>query len=401
MIARFVPILPSLALMAWLLTPVAAESHIGVSGRITNGTPGGEMPADLQVVLTVFDGDAISQELSSTTDEEGVFSFEEVPADPGLRYLVTIEYQGAIYPAETHLDNDTPLNLTIYESTTEQGALEVLDDIMMVSRGDQEFGVLLIREVARIQNSRQLTFVPSFGQEGMSSMTFLRFSLPFGYEDLTVRSDLLGGQVIPVDRGVGITTPVPPGIHAIVLSYTIPYEGTNLVFEPSFPFGAQVLQILFRDDVGTVLGSELEQIEPISVGEQTFRVFQASEIASGDRITVGFTDLPQAPWNQRAWDSIKSQWELSLVIPGLAAIFLLGLLIYAWTLRRKRLDPVALTSLIDNIQRQPDQHQCLEAIAKLDERYEHNAITEEEYRAQRQDLKRTLLNLAVKQARYL
>ncbi|MFQ5875499.1 MAG: carboxypeptidase-like regulatory domain-containing protein [Dehalococcoidia bacterium] len=407
MIKGFSPLLLGIAIivaagvLSLHVAPAYAQSPTIVSGRVTNGTPGAEAPMGLSVSLTVLDGDTPVEQLSTTTDENGAFSFSDVPEGLGLRYVVSVEYQGAFYQVEALLEQDTVIDLTVYESTTDGEVITVLDDTLMATRGDEKFGDLLIREVIRVRNPQQLSFVPSFDQEGLGGMTFLRFSLPFGYEDLTVRSDLLGGQIIPVDRGIGITAPVPPGVHAIVLIYAIPYEGDSLVFEPLFPFGVQDLRVLIRDDTGSVVGSNMEEIEPVTVGESTFRVFHSSDIAPGERITLGFTDLPQAPWTDRAWDAIESRWELSLVIPGLTAILLLALLVYAWRLRLKQVASVAPEALAQSIQRQPVQRRWLEAIARLDESFERGEVLEEDYSSRREELKRALLRQVVKDARYL
>ncbi|MFQ5934363.1 MAG: carboxypeptidase-like regulatory domain-containing protein [Dehalococcoidia bacterium] len=382
---------------------VSAQSHDAITGRVANGTPGAEAPEGLAVFLTIFDGDVPILEVSSITDEDGAFSFSNVPEGPSLRYVVSVVYQGAVYQITASLGQSAPVELTIYETTIDGEVLTVLDDTIMVTRGEEEFGELLVREVVRIRNSGQRTFLPSFGQEqdGMAGMTFLRFSLPFGYEDLSVTSDLLRGQVIPIDRGVGVTAPVPPGIHALVLVYTVAYDDDSLVFEPLYPFGAEVLRVLVRDDMGTAVGSDLEQMEPIAVGENTFKVFQRSDIEAGERITLGFIDLPRAPWIERVWDAIKNRWELSMVIPGVTGLLLLALLVYAWRLRPTRPDAIAPSTIAQNVQRQPAQRRWLEAIARLDEGFERGEIKREDYVVQREELKRSLLRLVAKDARHL
>ncbi len=399
------PLALGLALViGWLslgVAPAVAQSPLVLDGRVTNGTPGEAAPSGLEVSLTIFDGEDLLQQLSTITDDEGAFRFSDVPSGPGLRYAVGIEYLGALYQADADPNGETPLEMTVYETTTEAAGIAILDDTLMVTPDEEEQGVLLVREVARIRNSQLLTFIPSFQQETEAGMTLLRFSLPFGYRDLTIRSDLIGGQVIPVDRGVGITAAVPPGVHAMVFTYALPYEGTNLVYEPSFPFGVQALRVLMREDAGTAVGSDLEQLESITVGGQTFRVFQVSNLAPGERITLGFSDLPREPWTQRVWDAISGRWEVSLVIPGLAGLLLLALLLYAWRLRLRKAEFIAPAVLVGNIQRQPAQRRWLEAIARLDESFQQGEVPREEYTTRREELKRTLLSLAIKDARSL
>lgn len=384
------------------LPSVVAQSNSTIEGRVVNGTPSTTISGGLPVFLLILEGDVISQQFTTFTDADGVFIFSDVPVEPGSTYLVSLEYQQSVYQAEVNLEQSTFVELIVYESTPLQDTIVVLDDTLMVTPDENEAEVLHIRQVIRVQNSQLLTFVPSFEGESMEAMSFLRFSLPIGYYDLTVTSDLQGGQILPIDRGVGITTAVPPGIHPIVLSYRVPYQdNSNVVFEPLFPFGTQSLLILLREDSGNVLGSDLEERESVTVADQTFRVFQTVDIAPGERVTIGFTDLPKPPWTERMWDAIKTRWELSLIMPGFLAIALMGLLIYAWSLLRRRPEPLASEALIQNIQLQPQQLQWLEDIARLDDAYQRCDLPEDEYITQRQKLKRNLMTLAIKQTRYL
>ena len=103
----------------------------------------------------------------------------------------------------------------------------------MVTREPGQYEQLTVRQVVRVRNETLQTFVPSFGDPGAGMMNFLRVSMPAGFSEMTIRSDLQGGQVIPVDRGVGITTAVPPGIHAIVFSYSAPMIGRTSSSNPS------------------------------------------------------------------------------------------------------------------------------------------------------------------------
>ena len=49
--------------------------------------------------------------------------------------------------------------------------------------------------------------------------------------------------------------------------------------------------------------------------------------------------------------------------------------------------------------RQPNQRRWLEAIASLDQRFQQGEISEPDYRSQREELKRSLLKIALREAR--
>ena len=387
----------AIAIFLMVATPAWMDEH-EISGKVVNLTPDAESPADLQVVLTVFeDGEPIGQ-LATMTEEDGSFVFGEVPRVEGIGYLFQLQYQGAQYRSQLDPGASTPVQIEIYEATSELGNLSILDDTIMVTREAGQYEQLTVRQVVRVRNEALETFVPSFGEGGAGVMNFLRVSLPAGFREMTVRSDLQGGQVIPVDRGVGITTAIPPGIHAIVFAYSAPYDQPDMIFEPLYPLGADSVRVLVREDVGQIIGPDIQEEESVIVSGSNFRVYSVEGVTAGDRVSLGFTDLPQAPWTTALADAFTTDWQVTAVIPGVTAFFLLVLLAYAWRLQKK--DPRAVDPgmLSANVQSQPDQMELVEKIAELDGRRERGEVSEEDYRKRRALLKRSLLSRALRSA---
>ena len=377
--------------------PASADQHV-ISGQIVNQTPGAEPPSDLQVLLSIFEDGAPVGQLSTITDAEGFFVFEDVPRILGLRYLLHLQYQDAQYQTEMDPASAEPVQIVVYDSTSDLASLSVLDDTIMVTREPDQYDRLTVRQVVRVRNESLQTFVPSFGDPGAGMMNFLRVSMPAGFSEMTIRSDLQGGQVIPVDRGVGITTAVPPGIHAIVFSYTAPYERSDLIFEPLYPQGADMVRVLVREDVGKLIGADLREEAPVTVSGSSFRVYSIGPVPIDNRVTLGFTDLPQAPWTTTIADAFTTQWEVTAIIPGVTALILLFLLGYAWRLQKRDPCPVTATILTANIQSQPDQMELLQQIVTIDERREQGEIPDADHKECRSILKRKLLSRALKDA---
>ena len=397
---------PTLLLLALTLSvsvlllgalPVLADEH-GIEGRVVNRTPNGEPPAGVTVTLTVFEGETAIGQLSTDTDADGAFLFDGVARVSGVAYLFQLIYQGAEYRAELDLADPRPMEIGVYDSTSELGALSVVDDTIMVTRDPDQFERLTVRQVVRVSNETQETFVPSFGDAGAGVMNFLRVSMPAGFTEMSVRSDLRGGQVIPVERGVGITTAVPPGIHAIVFSYAVPYDGSELIFEPLYPLGAGSVRALVREDVGRLIGPELSEEAPVEVSGSSFRVYSVQQVESNSRVTLGFTDLPQPPLTTTIADAFTTQWQVTALIPGVTALLFLLLLGYAWRLQKRDPRPIDPAALTRNLESQPDQMDLVSQIAGLDAQAEQGGLSEDAYRERRGALKQSLLSRALKDA---
>ncbi len=389
----------SFAIAMFLLAamPAWADDH-EISGRVINLTPDADPPAGLQVVLTIFEGTEPIGQLATTTDENGSFIFGEIPRLAGLGYLFQLQYQGAQYRFQLDPGATIPVQIAIYEPTSELSSLSVLDDTIMVTREPGQYEQLTVRQVVRVRNETLETFVPSFGDAGAGMMNFLRISMPAGFREMTVRSDLQGGQVIPVDRGVGITTAIPPGIHAIVFAYAAPYDQSDLIFEPLYPLGADSVRVLVREDVGQLIGPDIREEESVIVSGSNFRVYSVEEVTAGDRVSLGFTDLPQAPWTTTLADAFTAEWQITAVIPGVTALLLLLFLAYAWRLQKRDPRPVDPAVFLENVQSQPDQMELVERIAELDGRRERGEVSEEDYTQRRTLLKRSLLSRALRSA---
>lgn len=389
----------SIAAATLMLTaiPSWADEH-EIRGQVLNVTPGAAPPAGLQVILTVFEGTDPIGQLVTTTDEGGSFVFGEAPRIEGLGYLFQLQYQGAQYRFQLDPGSRSPVEILIYEPTSELSSLSILDDTIMVTREPGQYEQLTVRQVVRVRNETMETFVPSFGDAEAGMMNFLRVSMPTGFREMTVRSDLQGGQIIPVERGVGITTAIPPGIHAIVFAYVAPYDKSDLIFEPLYPLGADSVRVLVREDVGQLIGPGIREEESVIVSGSEFRVYSVEDVASGERVTIGFIDLPEAPWTTTLMDAFTTEWQVTAVIPGVTALFLLLFLAYAWRLQKRDPRAVDPATLVENVQSQPDQMQLLGQIAELDTRRERGEVPEEAYRQRRALLKRTLLFRALKSA---
>ena len=121
----------------------------------------------------------------------------------------------------------------------------------------------------------------------------MRFALPPNAANVTVQSDLRGGEVISVGTGFALTAPVPPGDHSVDLAYTFAYEGDSVAFRNSLPQGAGIFQILVPSQWDDVDISGIESREPVGIQDEIYRAWEGRDIPPGPGVDLELGSLPQ------------------------------------------------------------------------------------------------------------
>ena len=119
--------------------PEATEVTAGmgsVSGKVVNGSES-EIPSQVTITLRGFshstDPDSTPQEVvteTSIVNSDGTYIFEDIDLSEGLIFITQLEYNGVTYQSdlafgESGITGLAIPDLTIYETTTETGALVV------------------------------------------------------------------------------------------------------------------------------------------------------------------------------------------------------------------------------------------------------------------------------------
>ncbi len=372
----------ALLLLLGLLQPsVYAQDTTTVQGVISNGTPGAEVPVALTVTLDVYRLGERIESTNTMSDADGLFSFEGVPGGFGIGYILSAQYAGGFYFFEKDFPlPPEPVELLVYESTSDGEAVRVKVHTLVVSGADADTGLMNVLALVGLENSGDRTFVPDVPQAGM--MSFLRFSLPPLAGEVDVQSNLRGGSVIQIDLGFAMTTPIPPGSYEIAYTYQAAYEGGKLSYTQSFPFGADTFRVLLLSGLGSVSGDGLEETEPATLGDQDYIQLEAKDLDVGARVDLEFSGLPQPPLWKRWQKSASQEGFVQIAIPSAFGVALLSLLGYVLLQRR---DPaVAVAGALGD----PAQRGALvEAMARLDDSFQRRELEEGEYLRQRRALK--------------
>ncbi len=375
----------ALALLAAaiLAGPVSAqeESQSVIRGTVTNGTPGGDVPAGVEVLLRVGLETELVWQRTTTTAADGRFSFADVPSDTRFAYAFDVTFDGALYRAV--VDGGPPVDdveMLVYAATSNVSDVSVGEDVLLLPRVLDDTHELVAMEAVTVENSGTRTLVPNLSND-VTTMNFLRFSLPSDAVGLDVRTDLLDGQVIEVGQGFALVAAIPPGRHQVLFTYRLPYGGGSYDWERSFPFGAGTYRVLLNQDIGGVVGMDLTDMGTTTIGDRAYHVFEATSVDRGAKASVRFEGLPAPSLFQRLRDLWAENTLVAIpVVLGAALAALVGVAI-VWRRRRQARGVVGEDGEIPR-----DRASILRAIAALDQRFEEGEIAANHYRRHREAL---------------
>jgi hypothetical protein len=327
--------------LGYLTSPgvALAQETITLGGLLRNDTADADFaPEQALVTLRILDGVVQVENRAVTPGPDGLFSFSEVPVAQGRTYFLTVEHQGAIYSAALRAEQlADPVTLTVYEATSSADSLVMINHTLIVTGVDVELRVVEILERANIANRGDRTLVAVLaGDMG----GFLRFALPEGYHHLDVRSNLVGGDVLEVNLGFAVTTPVPPSgesPHLFEYVYRVPYTGSTLELSRPLRFGAESFRLVVPTDVAVASSPQLTDLGTADISDRELQLLEGTALPVGMRLDLNLTGLPEPSPLSRLGRS-ASRWYLAAGAPALLALAFVGVLGFS-ILRRPRIKP--------------------------------------------------------------
>lgn len=383
LLALALPVVLITALLA-AADPTLAADFGAIRGRLTNGTAGGGVPADTEVVLHVFRGDVHVEDRPVRSAADGSFSFDALETGGEYAYQVTASYAGVPYASEPLRfgpgEGEKRVELTVYETTDTNPGLRVRRASIILAGVDVGSQTVQAIELVIIENPADRTYLPSLsGPAG--PMGLLRFSLPPGAGDLEAGPGLDEANLFQVDRGFATTAPIPPGAKEVLFRYRFPYRPGRLRIERAVPYPTAELQVLVRRDGPSVEGPDLRPAEPLRLAGESYRLYAARDLPAGRPIELVLGDLPgRWPFNVPLDDVPAPAWG------GLGVSLALALVAgYARWARRTGPGETSSPGL--------DRQALVEELATLDEAFAAGKLAEEAYLARRADAKARLVGL--------
>jgi len=359
-----------------------------ILGIIINGTDGGVVPENMEVLLMSIDlaSNQIIEQESTTVDEDGIFRFSNLVSGPDLSYRV-VANAGVYTPSidMRGVENWSNVRINIYNPTTSLEDINLDSYVLMVPSIDAKGRQAGILTVINVNNTGDRIWMPNIDDPNLTGLDLLRFNLPAGFTDLAVESELPPGYILEIDTGFAMTNPIPPGASAILVSYIISYEADGFDFTLKLPYGADQVRMLLPEDAGLIKAAQLGSLESVVVADNVFNSLEGINFAVDEQINVSFTGLPQPTALQSLSDFFEGRTYV-IIITWVVGIVLLAILGYALYSSRKSSD---LSSEDDD--EFASRTDIVAEIAVLDEEYEANNIDEDDYNDQRNELKRLAL----------
>lgn len=382
------PLAALLCVMAatlWSPGTAPAQETLTIRGRVVNGTAGAETPPGLQVLLLATGQDGTLSSTGQTqATPDGTFVLDDVEAVEGGAYNVSVDYGGVFYGENLLLSQlGEEVVITVFEPMEDASLMRVDRQVMVISDIDVAQRSVTATEFVRFTNPSDRTLRPNVETARPGMFSFMRFALPPEAADITVQSNLRGGDVISVGSGFAITAAVPPGEHSVDFAYTFPYEGGDLAFRNSLPQGADIFQILVPQRYGNVTVGGLAARPPVGIGDEVYRAWEARDIPAGPGVQLRFDGLPQPGVLARAGSALSGGRFWTTAIPSAAGAVLLAFLLLG-LLRRYRPGPAAAVAGIgggvdDEEVAAAERTQLVATLAALDEHYRAGGMDEDDY----------------------
>ena len=376
--------------------PPAPESteEAGVSGTITgsitNGTAGGEVPPDLKVILFTFDAQFNNQRYEATADAEGQFRFDNIPINPDFSYAVTVNYRERTFASQVIKGDSAALELpvTIYELTEDTAVLTITGLVYQINAiGDG----LQVAQVMIVKNSSDRMFT-SNNEVQENQFASVVITLPpgavvLGFPDNQQRYVVSDDQKTVID-----TAPVIPGEdHVIQIIYLVPYTNSAIIEQPiNYALNGPV-RLLIRPDSVKATSEQLPSIGPQTVGDGTYSGYGATltldqgaviryELNGAGAATAAEVETGVASSNNIAIAALLAFVAIVAIIGGL----------YIFYVRRRNIAQQSETATLDK-NRIIDS--LVKQIAELDEAHDRGDINHDFYHHQRKQLKAQLAEL--------
>ena len=272
-------------LCAMLSSPVHADGSGALSGRVVNGTAGGDAVGDLEVVLRSFEDQEEREQRTAVTDADGGFRFEALETGENWVYLVRVLYGGVSYSGgmlsfaegQAELSVEVP----VYETTTEDSPIVVeRAHIFLTVLEDR----LSMTELYVFRNSADRTYIGTDEVDGRRYTA--KFLLPEGSYDLILDDGSLGGRFAAIDGGFVDTEPQWPGTTQVLFSYAVDCARGWCDLTREVAHATANLNLLIEDVGATVESQDLISQGVRETEGQTYVNYVGRGLAAGEELDL-------------------------------------------------------------------------------------------------------------------
>lgn len=340
-----------------------------IYGTVANGS-GEALPEGLQVILHGYDHTEEVVTQSTPVAADGSYRFEDLPLEAERLYLTSVDYAGLSYfsdfvNAET-AGKSEELPLVVYETTTDASGL-LIERLHLVFEFREE-GQMRVIQLVAISNLGREAVIPQ--EDGQPVLTY---ALPGEASNLVFEQGVLGDRYVSAEEGFGDLRAVLPGSgrYQLLFAYDVPYS-RSFNFELPLAFPAQSVAAFMADDGVQLESDVLAPTGSQQVDSAAYRVYQSTrQLETGENLELrlrGAHPLGSGFWLRLARNDALLVGSAALTVAVGAA--------WMW-LRRQEAQLRSSTALLD-------------AIVSLDQQFEAGDLPKNDYKRRRAALKEAL-----------
>ena len=354
---------------------------VTINGRVTHGG-GGELPAEMEVLLVVYEDMTVKAQQVTGVDADGFFEFLEVPVRSGWAYLVSVIYQDVhfysdlIYADDLAFVSEMSLPVKIYDSTRDTSGLRA--EAVQVSIDFSTPGMLRVAQSYTLANPSALVVLPAEADGAV-----LAFSLPANAQQVSLVDGELDSRFIRAGDQLGDRQLFfqHERQHTVAYAYQVPYT-QRYILELILPVETRSLSVMAPANGVRLKGTGLNDAGTRDAQGQTMRLFTASNLPAGEVVKLEIIGWPRDPG-----DPVSNN-SLSIGLAGLAlAVIALAVVV---SRRAKHEPPSAEDARLAGTAAEDLVEYWLEQIASLDDLLRSGQIDPVVYEARRAEMKARL-----------
>jgi len=308
----------------------ADDITISISGSIENKTKTSDSSKEYLIKLFKLKNNSEEiKEISETKTTKTKFSFPKITIDETEKLFLVTENDGLSVITELQSNEKWDnLNIEIYDKGTNLDYIKISEYSLMIPQTNSIDGNISVLGLITLENSGDKTFQADLSNPNLSGFDLLRFSLPKGFSDLNVDSDLPPGNIMEIPTGFALSNPVPPGIHQIIFSYSSLTINSKFSFNLKLPFGADKVRVLMNAPEGIIKGGGLKSLEKIKIDENFYTISEGTNYDRGSNIELELSSFAES----KNISSIFTFFETNLykiILIILISLILLLLIIYS------------------------------------------------------------------------
>lgn len=369
-----------------------------IKGRVVNASTKEGQPGARVTLLggRTDESGGVTETMRRTTvtDEDGRFSFAELPTGEDRPYILDGHYAGGLFaggvitlPSATSKPPVIDTSIRVWPTTTEPDVIVIESDALFLIKGDD--GAIDVLESVEVVNVAHEAYIGRGGSMGAAQgpRPSLGLAVPPGALRGGIQikdADIDAPQLIQTGTGPAITSAIPPGSTRISFVYSV--DGTAGQFDLSRTSLYPTLDLSVYAEPPFVIDSpRLQEGEEVTIGGQRYRKWTASQgFDPGESIQILAT--------------AQGEGDPTLLVgAGILGVMVVGAVAFGLVRRRSKPAPVRTKRPPQPRRQETDppltRDDLVVAIAELDLRYRAGELGDQEWVERRTKLKGRLATM--------